>query len=130
MGSINKAQFKPSLAKAAACLRMAHRYDEGIRVMNTAIADKSSPNGLLMFTTRAHCYEGAGKWSDAANDFTSTMQVAKTRGRSPLEDAALANAHMERAKCYDHMGKSDLAAKDKAISEQTSRSLESDLLGK
>ena len=51
-----------------------------------------------------------GKFADAEKDFTTALKVEEDAGYGGVEKAELLH---DRALCYDHLGKADLAAKDR-----------------
>jgi lipoprotein NlpI len=87
----------------------------------------------LIFSTRGKAYAALGKWQQAADDLSLVIKLTKERGvkgGKDGEDVIVAAALLERAKVYDHLGKTELAAKDRAAHKAMSKSVETDFFGK
>jgi hypothetical protein len=76
--------------------------------------------------------EDLGRWPEAAKDCTIAIQVAdpSMSGGADAQQAIMSRAYLERAGCYDHMGKKDLAAADRRAHNKMSSELEEDFIGK
>ena|GEM_PF-2146899 len=121
------------LARAGECLRNLKNYKEAIRVLTIAVNHKDDIQLPEVYLTRASCYQATSKWSDAVHDFTLALKYLKVRHANRIkdtQDAAVASALKERATCYAHMGKYNLATKDREAYKAIGQSVEDDFFGK
>jgi len=120
------------LGRAAECMRVLHRYDEGVKVATQAIALKHWPDHAKIFLTRALCYKGLGKLKLAEDDLTSAIKYGHERTASGKQagDIVVSGALEERANLYKQMGRFDLARKDREAQQKYGKSVESDFFGK
>lgn len=119
------------ISKAANVLRIEKKYFEAIATYNVAKKDSSPqflPTALL---GQALCYQDLKRWSEAAQNCTEAIKVLTKPGYiDEMKMPNLANCYFQRAKCYDNLGKSSLAAADRLAHSKLSSSLAGDFLSK
>jgi tetratricopeptide (TPR) repeat protein len=122
------------LAKAADILRGQHKYTEALVLLDKSVEDGSDIPHPLQYLSRAACLEEVNRWQEAATDCTTALKLAnmplfRDKHRKEAASMILSRAYVERAKCYDHLGKKALADADRKTHESMSSSLELDLIG-
>jgi tetratricopeptide (TPR) repeat protein len=113
MDILNKGiQLKPTafLYGDRANQRRLEKDDAGaLDDMNKAI--KLDPTARTVYLERARVYREKHQYEKAIPDYSEVAKLSKKDG----EDAIYTYALRERAECYDKVGKSDLAGKDRKV---------------
>jgi tetratricopeptide (TPR) repeat protein len=131
------AKFRPRLAsdfycRAANALLSANKPLSALAVCDKAPPMARGPGKAALLLTKGVCYEKLNRWSDGVTTLTEAIATARA-GLSNRENAStlgLINSLVERAKCYDKLGKKAEAAEDRRWQEQLSGGIENDLIGK
>jgi len=77
------------------------------------------------------CYEDLNQWNDAAFWCSRAIAVSKTGQRTfQANQLIFSRAVLERAKCYEHLGKNTLAESDRQFYRKYCSSVEDDMIGK
>lgn len=121
-------------AAAAEVYRRLGKYNEAINVLSkTIIRTKSHPD-MLLYAIRGRCFRDQKEWSKAVEDFSTVIdfyqrnraEYARSRGAPMIQ----ANVYLDRAKCFDAMGKHDLADRDRSVHNRLSKEIEQDIFGR
>lgn len=123
------------LQKAAEAYNKMQNYEAATNCLSDAIKLRTAN---ARDTTRFYVFRGnilktQKKYELAIKDFSTVLALIQSRRASGkaanTDDWAESNALLDRAKCYDLLGKHDLAAQDYAAHKKISRSIENDFLG-
>lgn len=121
------------LSRAAEILRRQNKPKEALAVLKMGDANQDHSGDGPFFLAKAVCYEDLGQWNQAVEACSHALQVSLAGCRNGSERAGqifVSRSLLERAKCYDHLGKKDLAAADRAENGKFSSEVEDDFMGK
>lgn len=119
------------LARAADILRREHKPKEALVLLKTAEKNADRPSDCPYYMSKAACHEDLGQWSEAVECCTRGIALAKQyNDRFQTNELLLSRAYLERAKCYDRLGKASQANADRQSYRKFSNSVEEDILGK
>ncbi len=119
------------LAKAANMMCRQQKHDQAIKLFNRAMGVDGQKTDPAIYLYRGECFEKMGRWSDAVLDFSEAIGRGEAAAKI-MEGAysiTISTSYTERAKCYDKLGKKNLAAADRKTNEKLSRGLADDLFG-
>jgi len=120
------------LARAGEILRREHKPKEALEIMKAGDQTKEHSTDAAFYMAKAMCYEDLGQWDQAADNCSKAINVSKQRGPHTFQASQmiLSRAVSERAKCYDHLGKTALAKADREFYRKFCNGIEDDMLGK
>jgi len=118
------------LEKAASAYIKLKNYDEAVKCLTEAIEQRGFGAGAPLYLTRGLALRAQGKYELAVNDFSACLERVHRSTHSVENQWSEVSALMDRAKCYDSLGRHDLAARDYASHKKLSQGLESDFFGK
>jgi len=120
------------LTAAGDILRRQGKSKEALALLNTGLSAKGKLTDGKYWLCRANCFGELGEWAKAAESCTEGIRISKlaiTKSKSS-EELVLAYIYVTRAKCYDHLGKKDLAERDRKAQAKIGASTEDIILGK
>ncbi|MBS2010661.1 MAG: tetratricopeptide repeat protein [Cyanobacteria bacterium SZAS TMP-1] len=130
---LQETKSRSLLARAAEILRRQNKPKEALAVLKMGDANKEHSGDAPFYLSKAVCYEDLGQWKEAAEACSRALQVSMAGCRNGRERAGqlfVSRSLLERAKCYDHLGRRDLAAADRAENGKFSSEVEDDFMGK
>jgi tetratricopeptide (TPR) repeat protein len=130
------AELSPKLAavplsKAANMMCRQNEYDQAIKLFNRAVAADSQTTDPAIYMYRGVCFEKMGRWTDAVRDFSESIRRGEASAKitEGSHSVSVSSSYLQRSKCYDKLGKKDLAEADRKMNEKMSRGLADDLFG-
>lgn len=119
------------ISKVANVLRIEKKYTEAINFYKAALKNAPAqfvPTALL---GQALCYQDMKRWNEAAQNCTEAIKVLTAPTYiDEMKMTNLANSYLQRAKCYDNLGKPSLAVADRRAHYKLSSSFANDFLSK
>ena len=120
------------LTAGAELLRRQRKPKEAIELLNNGLVVKERLTDGKYWLCRANCFAELEDWAKAAQDCTEGVRVAQAAiDKSKWsEEIVLAHILIARANCFDHLGKKDLAERDRRAHLKFGTSTEDIILGK
>jgi tetratricopeptide (TPR) repeat protein len=117
-------------------LRRQGKVKEALSLLDQGLKAVDRSNDGKYYLCRAACYGQLNDWRAAEQNCTAGLKIADSAvtraaraNHGSVEEIAKAQLLLERAKCYDHLGKKDLAARDREAHLKLSTATEDELLG-
>jgi tetratricopeptide (TPR) repeat protein len=131
------AKLRPRLAtdlycRAANAMLAANKPLPALALCDKAPTEARGVGKAALLLTKGLCYEKLERWSEGVTVLTEAIATARA-GLSNCDNSStlgLITSLVERAKCYEKLGKKAEAAADRRWQEQLSRGVENDLIGK
>ncbi len=130
--TIDKPNAKRYLSKAGMLLNNAGKYEKALVYFTKASTADGSAASPTVWLARGICLEHLERWPEALACLSKAIDIARKTPESKAEKLSpgLCRSLIERAKCYDKLGKVNLANADRKESEKQTHEWEKDLLGK
>lgn len=120
------------LTAGADLLRRQGKSKEALALLNNGLTAKERLTDGKYWFCRANCFAELEDWVKAEQNCTEGVRIAKTAiAKSKWsEEIVLSHLLLARANCLDHLGKKDLAEKDRKAHLKLGTSAEDIIMGK
>ncbi|MBS2009867.1 MAG: tetratricopeptide repeat protein [Cyanobacteria bacterium SZAS TMP-1] len=129
--TLNSELKRSYLSIAADILRRQGKVKEAIALLDQGMGETERHSDGKFYLCRAQCFDQLGNWEQGEKNCTEALRVGRSAVRKGKteEELLISRALIERAKCYDNLGKKDQAAQDRALHLKMSSETADEIMG-
>ncbi|MBS1992596.1 MAG: tetratricopeptide repeat protein [Cyanobacteria bacterium SZAS LIN-3] len=131
---LSEAKLRPTgrtgiLSNASNLYYREGRYSDALKILDQITAGANNDNRHALF--RGYCLVGLKRYKEAIVSFTQAIESANRLNSENNAGSGITmfRAYEERARCYEHLGKTALALADRRTAAEASARFQKDLIG-